>query len=218
MFKRSDKAIRPESDSSSGEDDRQESTLVLASRGIGNRFRHLHTDLLHLIPRSKKEQKVDTRKDLRLLQELAELSSCEYIVLLETRNGQDYLWVSKRSYGPTFRLAVASFSTCDELGLLGNFYRNTRFIVNSSLHPSAENESLMHLLTGIFADGLHDCSSDKLLSVYEQSGTVVLRAFHASAEDAIETGPRIGFDIDLIMKGCFSGEIIFKKSSFTDTQ
>lgn len=214
MFKRSEQNFRSESESSDGDDIKKRGVLVLAGRGVSNRFRHLHNDLLLLTPHSKKEQKVDTRKDLRLLQELADLSSCDHILLLESRNGQDYLWISKRSQGPTIRLSITSFSTCEELGVLGNFYRNTRFLINSSLHTSVENDALLNLLSSIFSAGRDDCSSDKILSLYEHSGTIVMRTFHISGDEAVEAGPRLGFDVDLMMRGCFSGEILFKRSGF----
>lgn len=214
MFKRSEQNFRSESESSDWDESKNQGVLVLAGRGVSNRFRHLHNDLLLLTPHSKKEQKVDTRKDLRLLQELAELSSCDHILLLESRNGQDYLWISKRNQGPTLRLSISSFSTCEELGVLGNFYRNTRFLINSSLHSSAENDALLNILSCVFSGGKDDCSSDKILSLYEHSGTVVLRTYHVFGEEAVEAGPRLGFDVDLMMKGCFSGEILFKKSGF----
>lgn len=215
MFKRSSEknTLRSGIDSSSDDDDKQRGTLVLSGRGVSNRLRHLHSDMLSLIPHSKKDQKVDTRKDIRLLKELAELSSCAHIVLLESRNECDYLWLSSHVNGPTIRLGMTSFSTLEELGLLGNFFKNTRFVLSTSVHESTESALLIQVLCGIF-NSSDNSSSDKIISLYEHSGILYLRFFHVNGgESALEVGPRMELCIDLIMKNCFSGEIIFKKQN-----
>jgi ribosome biogenesis protein BRX1 len=60
--------------------------LILASRGITQRYRHLMNDLRQLLPHSKKENKVEHKsKNLTLINELAEIKSCNNVIFLEVR-------------------------------------------------------------------------------------------------------------------------------------
>ena len=51
-------------------------TLLISSRGVTFRHRHLIQDLYSLLPHSRKEPKLDTKKDLGQLNEIAELYRC----------------------------------------------------------------------------------------------------------------------------------------------
>ena len=53
--------------------------LVLASRGISYRTRHLMKDLEALMPQYKK----DVKKSLEAITEIAELKSCTYSIFFE---------------------------------------------------------------------------------------------------------------------------------------
>ncbi|KAJ6141347.1 Ribosome biogenesis protein BRX1 [Penicillium chermesinum] len=80
--------------------------LVLTSRGVTHRHRHLLSDLCALLPHTHKESKLDTKKKTAgynlLLNSLADLHSCNVIFFLEAKkNGQDlYLWLSRPSQRP----------------------------------------------------------------------------------------------------------------------
>ncbi|TAQ86422.1 hypothetical protein B7494_g5268 [Chlorociboria aeruginascens] len=50
--------------------------LILSSRGITYRHRHLLNDLASLLPHSRKDAKLDTKSKLYQLNELAELYNC----------------------------------------------------------------------------------------------------------------------------------------------
>lgn len=52
-------------------------TLVLSSRGITHRDRHLLSDLRDLLPHSKKDVKFDAKDDLATINELCEMKNCQ---------------------------------------------------------------------------------------------------------------------------------------------
>lgn len=81
--------------------------LLLSSRGIIQRYRHLLNDLHTLLPHSKKEAKLDTKSKLFAINELAEISNCNNALFLEVRKHKDlYLWMSKTPNGPSVKFNV----------------------------------------------------------------------------------------------------------------
>ncbi|PWY86902.1 Brix-domain-containing protein [Aspergillus heteromorphus CBS 117.55] len=111
--------------------------LMLTSRGVTSRHRHLLADLASLLPHSHKETKLDTKKKTTgynlLLNSLADLHSCNVIFFLEARKqGQDlYLWLARPPNGPTIKFHVANLHTMAELnaGFSGNCLKGGRGIV-----------------------------------------------------------------------------------------
>ncbi|KAL2795356.1 Brix domain-containing protein [Aspergillus keveii] len=111
--------------------------LMLTSRGITSRHRHLLADLTSLLPHTHKESKLDSKKKAAgynlLLNSLADLHSCNVIFFLEAKkNGQDlYLWLSRPPNGPTIKFHVNNLHTMAELntGFAGNCLKGGRGIV-----------------------------------------------------------------------------------------
>jgi len=79
--------------------------LILSSRGVTYRHRHLLNDLYSLLPHSRKDAKLDTKTKLYQLNELAELYNCNNVLFFEARKGKDlYIWISKAPNGPTVKM------------------------------------------------------------------------------------------------------------------
>ena len=79
--------------------------LILSSRGVTYRQRHLLNDLYALLPHSRKDAKLDTKTKLYQLNELAELYNCNNVLFFEARKGKDlYIWMSKAPNGPTVKM------------------------------------------------------------------------------------------------------------------
>mmetsp|Transcript_29257 Transcript_29257/g.62997 ORF Transcript_29257/g.62997 Transcript_29257/m.62997 type:complete len:383 (-) Transcript_29257:70-1218(-) len=84
--------------------------LLLSSRGITARYRHLMEDLRTLIPHNKKESKLDVGKNYSgssagggygaAVNEIAEVRGCHSVLFLECRKrGQDgYMWLGRTSH------------------------------------------------------------------------------------------------------------------------
>ncbi|KAL4884411.1 Brix domain-containing protein [Aspergillus karnatakaensis] len=111
--------------------------LMLTSRGVTSRHRHLLADMTSLLPHTHKESKLDSRKKAAgynlLLNSLADLHSCNVIFFLEAKkNGQDlYLWLSRPPNGPTIKFHVNNLHTMAELntGFAGNCLKGGRGVV-----------------------------------------------------------------------------------------
>lgn len=109
--------------------------LVLCSRGVTARYRHLLEDLRTLIPHHKKESKLDPGKNESMAQavnDICEIRSCNSVLFLECRKRQDaYLWMGKTdTSGPSVRFHVSNIHTMDELRLTGNCMKGSRPILS----------------------------------------------------------------------------------------
>lgn len=92
--------------------------LILSSRGVTYRHRHLLNDLYSLLPHSRKDAKLDTKTKLYQLNELAELYNCNNVLFFEARKGKDlYIWMSKAPNGPTVKFHLQNRTS--PLRLLG---------------------------------------------------------------------------------------------------
>ena len=105
--------------------------LILSSRGITARYRHLMEDLKKLIPHHKKDNKLDAKGDIHVVNEIAELKSCNQVLYLETKKNQDlYMYLGKTPLGPSVKFHVANVHTMDELKLTGNCMLGSRPLLN----------------------------------------------------------------------------------------
>lgn len=105
--------------------------LVFCSRGVTARYRHLLEDLRKLIPHHKKDVKLDCKGDLQVINEIAEVKSCNNCLYLEARKRQDlYLWLSKTPLGPSIKFSVLNVHTLDELRLTGNAMLGSRPVLS----------------------------------------------------------------------------------------
>ncbi|KAH0542609.1 hypothetical protein FGG08_003017 [Glutinoglossum americanum] len=105
--------------------------LILSSRGVTYRHRHLLNDLHALLPHSRKDAKLDTKTHLHQLNELADLYNCNNILFFEARKAQDlYLWLSKPPNGPTAKLHLQNLHTMEELHFPGNCLKGSRPVLS----------------------------------------------------------------------------------------
>jgi ribosome biogenesis protein BRX1 len=81
--------------------------LVLSSRGVTYRHRHLLNDLVAMLPHSRKDAKLDTKSHLHYLNEVAELYNCNGVLFFEARKRQDlYMWLSRNPNGPCVKFHI----------------------------------------------------------------------------------------------------------------
>jgi hypothetical protein len=59
--------------------------LVLCTRGVTQRYRHLMSDMIKLLPHSKKEVKMQQKEQLFVINEIAEMKSCNNCLFFEVR-------------------------------------------------------------------------------------------------------------------------------------
>ncbi|MCJ1307175.1 Ribosome biogenesis protein brx1 [Agyrium rufum] len=105
--------------------------LILSSRGITYRHRHLLNDLYSLLPHSRKDAKLDTKTKLQQLNELADLYNCNNVLFFEARKGKDlYIWMSAAPNGPTVKCHLQNLHTMSELHFPGNCLKGSRPILS----------------------------------------------------------------------------------------
>ncbi|KAI9669223.1 MAG: Ribosome biogenesis protein brx1 [Caeruleum heppii] len=126
--------------------------LILSSRGVTYRHRHLLNDLYALLPHSRKDAKLDTKTKLYQLNELADLYNCNNVCFFEARKAQDlYIWLSKVPNGPTVKMHVQNLHTMEELHFTGNCLKGSRPILSfdanfdSQPHLQVIKELLLHV-------------------------------------------------------------------------
>ncbi|KAH9206907.1 Brix domain-containing protein [Leptodontidium sp. 2 PMI_412] len=123
--------------------------LILSSRGITYRHRHLLNDLASLLPHGRKDAKLDTKSKLYQLNELAELYNCNNVFFFEARKGKDlYLWMSKAPNGPTVKMHMQNLHTMEELHFTGNCLKGSRPIL--SFDSTFDSEPHLRVLKELF--------------------------------------------------------------------
>jgi ribosome biogenesis protein BRX1 len=173
--------------------------LVLCSRGVTARYRHLLEDLRTLIPHHKKESKLDVGKSGSTgtaISEIAEMKSCNSVLYLECRKRQDcYMWIGRSSGGPSAKFLLNNVHTMDELRMTGNCMKGSRPIL--SFDSSFSNVSHLKLLKALFTDVFgtprgHPKSKpfiDRIMSFYFADGMIWVRHYQivqGQAENAKE--------------------------------
>lgn len=125
--------------------------LILSSRGITARYRHLLEDLKMMIPHHKKDNKLDSKGDIQAVNEIADMKSCNQVIYLETRKHQDlYMYVGKTPQGPSAKFHVVNIHTMDELKLTGNAMLGSRPLLN--FDSAFDNTPHFQLMKCLLAD------------------------------------------------------------------
>ncbi|CAB4253638.1 similar to Saccharomyces cerevisiae YOL077C BRX1 Nucleolar protein, constituent of 66S pre-ribosomal particles [Maudiozyma barnettii] len=211
-------------------------TLLISSRGVNFRHRHLIQDLNSLLPHSRKEPKLDTKKDLGQLNEIAELYNCNNILFFEARKHQDlYLWLSKPPNGPTIKFYVQNLHTMDELNFTGNCLKGSRPVLSFDhrFDTSPQYKLIKELLIqnfGVppnarkskpFVDHVMSFSivDDKIwVRTYEISNAARNKTEYEEEEQEelslVEIGPRFVMTTILILEGSFGGPKIYENKQY----
>ncbi|KAI9807542.1 MAG: hypothetical protein M1825_005482 [Sarcosagium campestre] len=127
--------------------------LILSSRGVTYRHRHLLGDLHALLPHSRKDVKLDTKTKLYQLNEVAELYNCNNVCFFEARKGKDlYIWLSKAPNGPCVRMHAVNVHTMEELHFTGNCLKGSRPILSfdAKFDTAPHLRLLKELFTHVF--------------------------------------------------------------------
>ncbi|CAD6575985.1 MAG: Ribosome bioproteinsis protein brx1 [Cyphobasidiales sp. Tagirdzhanova-0007] len=220
----------------------KQKTLILSSRGITHRMRHLMKDLAMLLPHSKSDAKLDTKHQLSLLNELADLSNCSSLLFFEARRHSDlYLWASMTPNGPSVRFHLLNAHTMDELKMTGNCLKGSRPVIvfdhtfdETFAVPKTARRAkpfVDHVTSFSFADGkiwfrnyqiVQDAHIDhnvsEVSSLERGSVSKSSRSKHPkhSAEELSmnEIGPRFVLVPVKIFEGSFGGAVVWENPDF----
>ncbi|RKP13182.1 Brix domain-containing protein [Piptocephalis cylindrospora] len=205
--------------------------LILCTRGITHRQRHLMNDIEALLPHSKKDTKLDTKSGFDVVNEVAELNNCNNSLLFESRKGQDlYLWAAKTPNGPTVKFLVQNIHTMDELKMTGNCLKGSRPILSFDAHfgHAPHLRLLREMFTQIFGvpKGARKSKPfiDRVCSFTLTDGRVWIRNFQIVEKDPtdpnphepsmVEVGPRFVLQPIRIFAGSFRGSVLWENPDY----
>jgi len=206
--------------------------LLLSSRGITHRMRHLMDDLETLLPHVKKDAKLDSKNHLHLLPELADLHNCNNTLYFEARRHEDlYLWAAKTPNGPSIKMHVQNVHTMDELKMTGNCLKGSRGIL--SFDKAFENSEWARLTKEVFTHifGVPPQARkakpfiDHILTFSILDDKIWFRNFQIVEKDPlqpngppqtslIEIGPRFVLTPIRIFEGAFGGATVYSNPEF----
>ncbi|CAE6497665.1 unnamed protein product [Rhizoctonia solani] len=206
--------------------------LLLSSRGITHRMRHLMGDLEALLPHIKKDSKLDSKNHLHLLPELADLHNCNNTLYFEARRHEDlYLWAAKTPNGPSVKMHVQNVHTMDELKMTGNCLKGSRGLL--SFDPGFDEGEHWKLIKELFTHifGVPATARrakpfiDHVLTFSIVDNKVWFRNFQIIEKDPlkpngppetslVEIGPRFVLTPIRIFEGAFGGATVFSNPEF----
>ncbi|KAG6856371.1 hypothetical protein H0H87_005136 [Tephrocybe sp. NHM501043] len=201
--------------------------LLLSSRGITHRMRHLMNDLEALLPHVKKDSKLDSKSQLHLLPELADLNNCNNALYFESRRHEDlYLWAAKTPNGPSIKMHVQNVHTMDELKMTGNCLKGSRGLLSfdKGFDDTEWGRLTKEVFTQIF--GVPSTSRkakpfiDHILTFSLLDSKIWFRNFQIIEKDPlqpngppqttlVEIGPRFVLTPIRIFEGAFGGATVF---------
>ncbi|TGZ63698.1 hypothetical protein CRM22_006784 [Opisthorchis felineus] len=203
----------------------RERILLLASRGVSYIGRHLMKDLLTMMPHGKKESKLDTKRDLSVLNELAEMSHTNKVIFFEARKKKDlYLWISFVPNGPCAKFLVENVHTTSELKLTGNCLKASRPVLAFDAAFEDPNQPHLCLLREIFVQTFgtpnqHPRSQpyfDKTFVFGFMNNRIWFRNYQLAEESGalVEVGPRFSLSLIRIFAGSFCGAVLFSNPNY----
>lgn len=210
----------------------KEKVLLLSSRGITYRFRHLMLDLGQLLPHGKRDAKLDTKSERGVINEVADMKGCTSVLYFEARKHKDlYLWLAKAPGGPSAKFHVTNVHTLEELKLSGNHLQGSRPVLSfdKNFDEQPHLQVLKEMLTQVFATPKRHPRSkpffDHVLSFSLADGRLWLRNYQVlpdpeqkkeGAEGAtlVEVGPRACLNPIKMFAGSFGGPVIYENPGY----
>ena len=197
--------------------------LIVGSRSMTSKDRHLLLDLRGLIPHSREHSKLETRDNLGdMVAELCSLHSCNSVMLVEARKmDTSYLWMAQAPSGPSVKMLLHNVHTADELRLVGNCLKFSRPL----LHFDKEFEMIPQLrimkalLQMVFNTPRYHPKSkpfvDHMLCFFYLDGNIWVRHYQLAEDrelELVEIGPRFTMEPVCILNGCMRGNVLWKNA------
>ena len=198
--------------------------LVVCSRNVSSRNRHLMLDLQGLMPHARPHPKIEMRADVGdQLEELSHLHRCNSVMYLEARKRETaYLWLAQAPEGPSVKLELLNVHTSSELRMAGNCLKFSRPL----LHFDREFDNVPHLriIKSLLVQGFntplyHPKSKpfvDHVLCFFVLDGRIWFRNYQIAPEkrvsdtEMMEIGPRFILNPIAIFNGCCRGSVLWK--------
>ncbi|ODV89877.1 hypothetical protein CANCADRAFT_26579 [Tortispora caseinolytica NRRL Y-17796] len=201
--------------------------LIVGSRGITSRHRHLINDLSALMPHGHKESKIESSSGKYELNEIADLYNCNNVMYFEGRKHTDlYLHISKTPSGPTVKFHVQNLHTMDELNFTGNCLKGSRPVLSfdSSFDSKPHYQLLKQMFIQIFGVPRYSKKSkpfvDHVLTFSIASDRIWIRNYQIvetqgeSNTSLVEIGPRMVLSPITMLEGSFRGPVIYENKEY----
>ena len=211
----------------------KEKCVILSSRGVTSRYRHLMLDIGTLIPHSKKDSKLDTKNPRDAVVEVADMKSCSGAMFFECRKRTDcYMWLSKCPQGPSVKFHVENVHTMAELKLTGNHLKFSRpalhfdasFDAADQPHLKLIKEMLTHTFATPYRHHKMKPFLDHIFAFYWQDGRIWFRNYQivhpqgkevrATGVTLSEAGPRLCLHPIKIFGGAFGGPTLYADPTY----
>lgn len=199
--------------------------LILGSRGINTKIRHLIDDFSSLMPHSKQDVKVNKQQGFMQLNEIAEMKNCQNVLFFEARKKQDtFLWISPDiENGPTIRFLVENIHTTSELRFTGNCLARSRPLLSfhNDFEANAEFKMIKLCLQKTFNTPKYHPKSqpfiDHIFNFSILDNKIWFRNYQIdpNSKDVVEIGPRMTLTPAAIFSKSFFGEKVWKNEHFT---
>ena len=205
--------------------------LLVGSRSMSTKARHLLVDLAGLMPHARPHAKIDAKQDAGdTLTELAGLHRCNTTFFIEGRKRETaFVWIGQSPNGPSAKLQLFNVHTSSELRMAGNCLKFSRPL----LHFDAEFDSIPHLriVKALFTDifntpQYHPRSKpfvDHMVCLFYLDGKIWFRHYQMLTEqeaqtatggiDVMEIGPRFVMDPVVVLNGNMQGSVLWKSGS-----
>jgi len=211
-------------------------TLIVCSRGVSYRYRHLSKDLHTLMPHTKTDVKIHDKAHLSHINEMCDLKNCTNCLYFEGRKKHDcFLWMSKTPQGPSVKFHVTNVHTLEELKFTGNCLKGSRPIISfdnsfddptkpqlmlikeifsqsfgtPKMHPKSKPFIDHIMMFGYFADRIW-YRNYQIVDEYHSENPKQMK----EEKTLIEIGPRFVMNIIAIFSGSFSGEVLFRNPEY----
>lgn len=205
--------------------------LLIMSRGVTSRHRHLISDIHAMLPHAHKEPKYDGKEKLSLLNEIAGMYNCNNILYFEARKHLDlYMWMSKAPNGPTAKFHVQNIHTMDELNFTGNCLKGSRPILSFdvSFNESAHYRLIKEMFIQIMGVPPRARKSkpfiDHVVSFGIVDNKIWVRNYQILEEQSVdgkqlnlslvEIGPRYVLTLISVLEGSFGGPVIYENKEY----
>eukprot|EP00759_Apiculatamorpha_spiralis_P033922 PhF_6_TR35033/c0_g1_i1/m.51049/K14820/BRX1, BRIX1; ribosome biogenesis protein BRX1 len=195
--------------------------LVLGTRSISKKDRHLIHDLYDIMPHSRGHNKVKVHEGLgTVMTELSEMHNCNMSLLLDGGKKGTTMWAAQYPDGPSAEFLLRSVSTTAELKMTGNCLKYSRpvlhFDYEFSVHPHLR--IMQTLLTMVFGTPKNHAKSkpffDHMISFFFYDNHIWFRHYQIATDggkrDLIEIGPRFVMFPLMVFDGYYGGPVLWK--------
>ncbi|KPM10358.1 ribosome biogenesis protein BRX1-like protein [Sarcoptes scabiei] len=197
--------------------------LIVASRGITYRDRHLMNNLKSLMPHSKSESKIGMKDTNTILNEICEIKNCNKCIFFENRKRKDlYVWFANIPNGPTAKFLVENIHTMEELRMTGNCLKSSRPFL--SFDEKFEREPHYALIRELFSQIFGIPKSypksqpffDHVLSFTILDNRIWFRNYQIVDNNGslVEIGPRFCLNLIKIFDGAFMNRVLYTNPNY----